>query len=192
MWTLLLKIPALIQPLLGALTGLNFTAIGQVLDGVWLFIVKNWQIVVIVILLLTNAGTFWLYNHTNISLVKEKASHASDIASFKKAQADADSKAQAEKVILQKESKADADQADANYATLFARYKSSLLRYSANQSGTKSTSDNQLPSAQGGNGPSENTKLSITVDDAQICAENTARLQAVHDWAITLPKEATN
>lgn len=189
MWALLLKIPALIQPLIGALTGINFSAVGTFLSGVWSNIVKHWQLCVVFVLIAFSAFNVWQLNTTTAKFHKEQAAHAADIASFKQAQTIADNKAQAEKVILQKESKADADQADASYATLFAKYKSSLLRYTQQDNGGAGTvGNNQLPPTEGGNGPSEGAKLSITVDDGQICAENTARLQAVHDWAIKLPQ----
>ena len=192
MWPLLAKIPALFGPVVQALTGLNFEAIGTFFKDLFASILKYWQYWLIGLLLGCGlASTYGLYD-TRISLTKEKAAHAYDIKSFKDAQAAANNKAQEERAILQKESKANADQADANYSTLLARYHTSLMRYAPSKGGTKFASNNQLSSPEGSDGPSASTDLpatlTITGDDANICAINTARLQAVRDWATTLPQ----
>lgn len=196
MWAILLSLLSRIpSTALSLFTGINF---GSIFAGVGTFfkdmaasITKHWPLYLVGTLLLSNVFTAWEWNRTSASLTKEKAAHVADIASFKKAQAEADTKAQAERAVLQKESKANADQADANYTGLLAKYHSSLVRYSQGHPGSTGKSYNyQLPTTQSSNGPSEGTEIpstiTITGDDAEICAENTARLEAVHDWAVTL------
>lgn len=182
----------------GALfTGINesavFTGLGDAFKAVVNNIVTYWKIWLIVLLIVGNGFFAWEWRHTDAALVKEKAAHAADIQNFKTAQTLADAKAQAERIALQKESKANADQADANYTGLAAKYHASLLRYAQTTSGGKGPGNNQLPTTQGTDGPSPSTDLpatlTITGSDAQICADNTARLQTAHDWALSLPKD---
>lgn len=177
----------------GLISGINFGAIVPALQSVGQNILKYWQYWLIALLLGVNGFTGYELKHTQDKLKLEVAAHVKDITDFKTAQAQADQNVVATKAALTKESQADADQADANYSSLLSKYRSSLLRFSANQSGTGASSGGQLSTAQGGDGPSASTDLpkSITIsgDDAGVCAVNTARLQAVHDWAVNLPKE---
>lgn len=177
----------------GLVSGINFGAILPAIQSAGEFLLKYWQYTVIALLVLLNVFTGFELKHTQGNLNKEVAAHASDIAAFKKAQADADANAQAVKDNLMKESQASANQADASYSSLLSKYRTSLLRYSANQSGSSAAGHSQLSTAQGGDGPSIGTELpktiTITGDDADICSVNTARLQAVHDWAVALPKD---
>lgn len=176
----------------GALTGVDFNAIGNLLKEIGQSMIKYWYLWIIGLLLAANGLTGWQLKHTTAALKTEVAAHIKDINDFKTAQAEANTKAQAITDTLTKRSKDDATKADANYSNLLTQYRSNLLRYSASKGGTSQPGNNQLPTAQGGNGPSDGTQLSsitISQDDAGICAVNTARLQAVHDWAIGLPKE---
>lgn len=194
-WTLLL---GFLPKIGGMLTGINFgailPAIGGFLRDLANSIVSHWSIWLVAVLLFGNVFTGWEWQHTAILLTKEKAAHAADIASYKQAQAAANTLAQNERAILQKESKADADQADANYAGLATKYHASLLRYSKTPGAASVSGNHQLQSTQSSDGPGSSTDLPatlvITRSDAEICAVNTARLQAVQTWAITLPKEA--
>jgi hypothetical protein len=78
-----------------------------------------------------------------------------------------------------------ARKADEAYNDLLRKYNSSIVRYQASQrtpggitlSSSSSTFDGSYER-------SESTIISITLDDAGICAENTARLQAVRQWAL--------
>ena len=191
MWALLSRIPNLLSPIIQTISGINFEAITSFFQQLLTSLIKYWQYWLIALLVSLLALCGVSLNDTKTKLVKEQIAHTNDITNFKNAQAQAEAQAAQDKVILQKESKADADQADAAYTTLYAKYHAVLLRYTsqASASGTQSTVDNQLQSAKGSNGPSEGPNISITMSDAQICAENTARLQAVHDWAITLPED---
>lgn len=143
-------------------------------------------------LLLSNLFTLHMWQHTSIALKNEKTAHSTDVKNFKQAQKEADVIAEATRARLLKESTENAKQADASYRSLLSKYHTSLMRFSASQSITKQTDSDQLPATQIGDGPSPDTDLPatliITGGDAQICAVNTARLVAVHDWAVTLPK----
>lgn len=194
MWVFLLnilsKIPAVLTPLL---VGVNpLAALGSLLSNIR----KYWRFYLPLILVLLQVGTTYGWYRDHNLLMKEKAAHQQDIKDFKTAQTAANAQANAERAVLQKESKVNADQADAKYAVLLAEYRANLLRYKASQSGTQQTYHNQLPATQGSNGPSSGSEvpadtITITMDDAQVCAVNTARLQAVHDWALNPPKDGT-
>jgi hypothetical protein len=175
--------------------GSIFSGIGSFLKTLIANIIKYWYVWLIALLVSSNGFTYWRWQVNHTQLIKEVAAFNAQAASFKAAQAAANAQANAERNVLQKESKADAEQADADYATLLAQYHASLLRYSASQGDTQQPGNNQLQPTQGSNGSSPSTDLPaqivISGSDAEVCAVNTARLQAVHDWAITLPKEVT-
>lgn len=130
-----------------------------------------------------------LASHLGDELSKEKTAHAADVQHFKDVQKAANDQAEATKKELIKESKANAEQADINYHDLLSKYNASILRYKANQSSSRKAHSDQLPTSEGGDGSGTSTFISITMSDAKICSVNTARLQAVRDWAITLPKQ---
>lgn len=180
------------EKIAGFATGVDFNAIGNVMKSIGASIIKYWQYWLIALLFAANLFTGYELKHTRDKLTAEVSAHVKDINDFKTAQAEADKNAQTLKDTLIKESKANADQADSNYDTLLTKYRSSLLRFSSSQSHPGAGGDNQLPTAQGGNGPGAGSEFpkSITIsgDDAGICAVNTARLVAVHDWAVGLPK----
>ena len=188
------KVPA---SALQLFTGINFGAIFSGISKFFAALIQNiqhyWFLWLIGTLLVTNGFTAWEWRSTDANLVRERAAHAADIASFKNAQAIASAKADAERAAIQKESKANADQADANYSGLLAQYHASLLRYAQANSGAGQPGNHQLPAPKGTDGPSTGTQLPATITisgyDAEICAENTARLEAAHDWAMTLLKE---
>lgn len=162
----------------------------------WLVLLtKYWQYGVIALLFSGLLLTSWEWRHTDAEFHTEQAAHAADIASFKNAQADANKLAQKERDALQAQGKANAAKADSDYSSLLTKYHASILRYQTNSSGSQGSDYNQLQSTESGNGPSSSADLpatlTITGSDAQVCAVNTARLQAVHDWAISLPQEGT-
>lgn len=137
--------------------------------------------------LIANLG----WTHTSKALKQERTIHAQDIANFKTAQTLANQMAEVQRTQLIQESKVNAAKADASYATLLTQYRASLVRYRANIGSGSQANHNQLSTPQGGNGPSTSPQLlesiTISLPDADICAVNTARLQAVHDWATSLP-----
>jgi hypothetical protein len=142
---------------------------------------------------LTNVVTFCQWRSVSAALVEEKAAHVKTIEIFKTAQREADVRAQAIRDTLTKEAKADAKRADESYASLLTKYRASLVRYQANQGSSSGPSPSNNPTPESGNGPSASPQLpeaiTISMNDAQICAINTARLQTVRDWTQTLSKE---
>jgi len=192
MWPLL--IPKLIGPVTQFVTGIN---IGQVLSNLFTilgtavkFTVKHWQLSLIVGLLLGNIVGFTGWKHDHTSLLVERAAHQLDIKNYKQAQADAQKAADKEKQQVINESKVKATATDNKYHDLLNQYNASLLRYKATQGTTgksgNSGDDQTGQVTTGSSGPSANANLYITLDDAKICAVNTARLQAAHDWAVNL------
>ncbi len=182
MWLTLLalagKIPA---TAISLFTGIDYNAMFGVVKA-------HWQIFLGILVSGLLLGATWGWDHDHKLLVSERTAHALDIKNFKDAQAEADTKAQQERDRLQQESKASANQADSSYTALLAKYRSSILRYKAGQSASGKANHNQLPASQGGDGPSASTDISISLADADICAINTGRLKAVHDWAINAMK----
>lgn len=111
----------------------------------------------------------WRLDHLTLNnqLSKEKAARLTREA-----------QAQAAKLEYTQNAKA----ADGRYAELLAQYNANLVRYKQMSASSRS----QAPAPQSGNGPSENSGIYISVRDAEICTENTARLVAVHDWALAV------
>ncbi len=178
-------------------TGFNFVPVLQALGA---SIVKYWQYWLIGTLVCTNILSYHEWQHNAADLKIEKASHAADIASYKKAQADADAKAAAEKKMLLDSSKAKANEADKSYSALYNQYRANLLRFQQTAEGGTSgpTAGEHSDPTQGSDGPGASPivpqaegNVTITADDANICAINTARLQTAHDWALQL-KESLN
>lgn len=188
MWT------SLVAKLTQLFTSATLDEVIKIVGLLFTSIVAHWRAYAILGLIGLSAAGCYGWSHDHNSLLKERQAHQADIVAFKKAQADANTKAQEYRVSLEKESQANADQADAKYATLLAEYRISLLRYKASQGGSVSASDSQLQPTQSSNGPGSGSvvpqgSIVISGDDALICAVNTARLQAVHDWAINPPKD---
>ena len=125
------------------------------------------------------------------SLVKlEKQGRKLDRTTYEKAQADAAVVALDAALKKERENAEKARKADEAYSTLLSKYNASIVRYQAaqrktntiNMSSTSVTSD-------GSNFTSESTTISISIEDAGICAENTARIQAVKEWSDGLKPE---
>lgn len=126
------------------------------------------------------------WHGTYSTLEIEKANHARFVQDVAVAQAEADRKAEAKRKELEQRAINDAKEADLRYGKLLGEYRANLLRLKASQgsSGGPSSSEYQAPAS--GPGPSTGTQFStivITMKDAEICAINTARLQAVYEWA---------
>lgn len=156
------------------------------------FFGRHWKTLAIAGLIGTNALTLHACDGVHKDFTKEKAAHAADIKSYKDAQAVAERRAAEIKSNLEKENKEKANAADANYSALLSKYRANLVRFQAAQSVPSRPSggqqDGTTPSY---NGPSYSSNIpdgsiTITNKDADICAVNTARLQAAHDWAETL------
>jgi hypothetical protein len=93
-----------------------------------------------------------------------------------------------------------AAQSDQTAADLRGRYHAAVLQLAAAQSRARGADlPGDASAAQGSDGPGQGAgvpvgagagepadPLAISQDDALTCADNTARLQAVHDWAVGL------
>ena len=176
------------------------TQVAPLLSGIagplWASVQKYWQYYLIFLLVAANTFSYHEWQHVSTDLHTEKVAHAADIKAFKDAQAEADARAKQIADTLTQQSKAKAHEADSKYRSLYAQYRANLVRYQAaqrasNQSsggGTGGTAQGPNGSGQGPVVPATTGPLIITAQDAQICAENTAKLQVDHDWALTKDK----
>lgn len=117
------------------------------------------------------------------------AGRKADRAAYVAAQETARSNALAAAAKKDAENVRKANAADARYADLIAQYRANSLHYSAAQSATGHAN---LPAtgqtAESANGPGglaivPQGNVLIPQADVLICADNTARLQAAHEWA---------
>lgn len=128
----------------------------------------------------------WRFSVNELAL--EKAGRKADTLSYVAAQEKAKSNALELKIEQEKKDAKRKEDADATADGLRRKYDSLLQDYARAQSKARAAN---LPSpskaSQGSNGPSGGTELPETIeipyDDARICAVNTARLEAVHQWA---------
>ncbi|WBQ15050.1 hypothetical protein [Sphingobium yanoikuyae] len=125
-------------------------------------------------------------------LETERLGRASDRKDYQRAQAEATADALSAKMKKEAEYAAKADEADARYADLSGQYRAAVLRYQAAQRAVGGT---DLPGAaeatQSGDGSGGGAVIPagdilIPQADALICAENTARLEAVRAWALSI------
>ena len=125
-------------------------------------------------------------------LETERLGRASDRKDYQRAQAEATANALSDKMKKEAEYAAKADEADARYADLSGQYRAAVLRYQAAQ---RAAGGSDLPgaaqAAQGGDRPGGGAVIPvgdilIPQADALICAENTARLEAVRAWALSI------
>lgn len=138
-----------------------------------------------VALVLSNLTWYVCYDNIRDKLVAERTAHEETIESYQKAQMEAEILNLKEARRIENENIKKAQEADATYAGLLRKYNASVLRYQAAQSTANtvylsSTSE----STDGVNQSREHTGILISLSDAGICAENTARLKAAHDWAM--------
>ena len=151
---------------------------------------QHWKLIALALLLAVVGIQQLRVTGLKSSLRAEKAAHATTIANYRQAQADATAKALAAKIETEKRHEAEREKADARAADLGQQYRAAVLRFQAAQ---RAASGTNLPkpaeTAESSNGPGEYPQLSqilIPQDDALICADNTARLEAVRDWALSL------
>lgn len=113
-----------------------------------------------------------------------------EIAQIEKAGAQAELEAWKQKDKAEKKYEEFAQKADADRADLSRQYNAALLRYAQAGAGKASPAPKADATALG-NGPGDSPKLSyerveISYEDAQICADNTARLQSVRTWGLSI------
>lgn len=139
------------------------------------------------LLVLSNVGWYVGYQAIDHKLTREKWAHSETVLRYENAQHEAEV-ASYKKVLEEERKRAEeARKADEAYSALLNKYNASIVRYQAAQrsSGTINLSSTSTV-ADGDYERSENTTISITIEDAGICAENTARLESIHQWAKTL------
>jgi len=134
------------------------------------------------------AGAGWYV--TSLRLEACESNTEKIVARTAQVQAEATAAAIEDKNRIEQEYRERAEQTDAELASVLARYNASLLRY-ANRGTTCAPATAPSGSPESSDGPSESPELptdfvTISYADAGICAENTARLQVVREWAIGL------
>ena len=150
----------------------------------------HWQLIGLALLLAVIGIQQLRVTGLKSSLTAEKAGRAADRSNYERAQAQAAIDAYAAKMETEKRHEAEREKADARAADLGRDYRAAVLRYQAAQG---SASKPHLPvsaeTASGGNGPGGPAIVSpgnilIPEADAFTCATNTARLEAVREWAL--------
>jgi len=126
------------------------------------------------------------------SLNAERAGRKADHLSYENAQAQAAVDAYAAKIRKETEDAKKADAADARYADLSGQYRAAVMRYQAAQ---RAAGKADLPQSPEGPASSDGPggfavvptgSILIPQADALICATNTARLESVREWVLSL------
>lgn len=128
---------------------------------------------------------------THLKLTAEKNGRAADRGSYEAEQAKNKLASLQYKVDKEKEYATKATKADAKLADLRAEYRANILRYQAAQDGATPGPGVSSPEAgdpQGADRSGDGSLLYVTRKDANVCADNTARLKVAHDWAADLQK----
>jgi len=122
-----------------------------------------------------------------------EALRVSDRETYARAQAEFEVRALENKQRIEQENRERAEQADREYTALLERHRASLLRYRESPAAGSTSSPGDLSgspaSSTSPDGPSESADFStvrILYTDAEICTENTARLEAAREWALGL------
>src|SRR6185503_173368 len=122
---------------------------------------------------------------------RAEVKYTAEIAQIKQKSAESEALAWRQKNDAEKKYRDNAQKADTNDAALRSKYDAALLRLAKAQRPTSQAGASTGPSlSQGSDGPGGSTELpeelTITFEDAKICAVNTSRLEAVHDWATSI------
>lgn len=143
-------------------------------------------------------GAGWYITSLKLETAKqavqtEHNGRLADQASYRAAAAEAKAKNLEEVKKINEENDRKAEVSDDRYDALRKLYDANLVQYARDQA-TKRNSGSVLLSehtttAGGGYVTSESTEISISFEDAGICAENTARIQSVKEWADSLKQE---
>ena len=134
--------------------------------------------------------SWWLHRGWN-KTIDQRNAIAAEYATFKDIIRDrmAEAILEATRLKLEKEAinaqlNAKADKAAGDLRIV---YRDRVLRQAGAHPGC--AAENNLPGAdvsQGSNGPGAGSGLFISTPDALICADNTARLKAVQEWAVSM------
>ena len=152
----------------------------------------HWKLIALALLLAVIGIQQLRVTGLKSSLRVEKAAHATTIANYRQAQADATAKALAAKIETEKRHEAEREKADARAADLGQQYRAAVLRLQAAQraaSGTNLSKPAETagsPDSAGGAPVIPLGSIMITEADALICATNQGRLEAAHDWALSI------
>lgn len=124
-------------------------------------------------------------------LGEARALHETDLARLRAAQALARAGQLAEIAALKDDLRRRKDETDRRSDRLHADYRDHVLRIAPAGAGADPAGAAAMPGAgaAGGADRSGADTLLLARDDALICAQNTARLQAAHDWALGLAAE---
>lgn len=134
--------------------------------------------------------SWWLHRGWN-KTIDQRNAIAAEYATFKDIIRDrmAEAILEATRLKLEKEAlnaqlNAKADKAAGDLRIV---YRDRVLRQAGAYSGC--AAETNLPGAdapEGGNGPGAGSGLFISTSDALICGDNTARLKAVQEWAVSM------
>lgn len=129
---------------------------------------------------------------TKQQVVAEQNGRKADQASYKAAAAEAKAKNLEEVKKINEQNDRKAEVSDDRYDALRKLYDANLVQYARDQATKRNSGTVQLSSVStttgGGYTTSESSEISISFEDAGICAENTARIQSVKEWADSLSK----
>lgn len=140
-------------------------------------------------LLLSNALWYVAYDIKDDSLKAEVKAHTKTKTDYKAAQDEALIKQLEYNLQKERENAKKAKEADVAYDALLRKYNASILRYEESQRATgKIDLSGTTVVTEGDYRSSTDTRISISLTDAQICAVNTARLGAVYEWSKTYGK----
>jgi len=128
----------------------------------------------------------WRFSVGDLAL--EKEGRLRDQETYQSAQSAAEAKALRLKQEQEKKDRDKQEAADSNAAALRSKYDGILRRYAeAQRTISRTNLPGSSPTPEGSNGPGTSAvlpdSLTIPYKDAEICAENTARLEAVQKWA---------
>lgn len=132
-------------------------------------------------------------DHARQQIEIEQKGRVADRLAFVAASATAKANNLEEVKKINEENVVKAEVANDRYDALRKLYDANLVQYARDQatkrnSGTVRLSDHTI-TTDGSNVTSESSEISISFEDAGICAENTARIQSVKDWADSLKQQ---
>ncbi len=132
-------------------------------------------------------------DHANQQIIIEQKGRVADRLAFEAASAMSKVRNLEEVKKINEEHMAQAQVANNQYDALRKQYDANLVQYARDQatkrnSGTVRLSDHTF-TTDGSNATSESSEILISFEDAGICAENTARIQSVKEWADSLKQE---
>jgi len=152
----------------------------------------HWKLIGAAFLLLALAIQTFRLSATQGALQAEKSGRRADATSYAQAQAEAAQIALSDKMKKEAEYAAKAEQADARADDFGKRYHAAVLRYQdAQRAGRAADLPGTAQGTESVDGPGGSPviplgNILIPEADAFVCATNTARLQAAHEWALSL------